>query len=263
MKENFLFFIILIITQSTLQGGCEPNEFNGHFSKSTIMKILDNINEKRSLLANGKVTGKDDKHLPSSSNMNMIAWNDELHKKAQGFTEKLIEECKFEHNRDQYVLEGIPVGENIAKNVSHLRKLAENIDNAFIKAINKWWVERKKFHEEFLEKYKFDYYTGHFSQLAWAETSQIGCGYGNFSDDRFKTNEIIVCVFAVEGNDIGRRVYKIGKPCSECEKDLPCSEEYSGLCGVDGRYFEEKVAAHDPRDHKGDPLFDISNYHDN
>merc|ERR1711957_456655 len=260
MKTNITFFALIIIISTTLQQNCSDNKFTGPIPKETITKILKQTNSLRANLANGKVTSKNNALLPPSTNMNKIYWNEELAEKSQKWVNELVKKCTFSHNPNRYIgMKGIPVGENIGKLITDFKKIPSkrNINNAFRWANNKWWDERLIFDiNEWESEYKFEEKYGHFTQMGWAETSQIGCGYALFSDDKFKTtNEIVVCNYAVEGNDIGRGINIKGKPCSKCGHKLPCSKEYPGLCGFDDKIFEKEVAFHDENNHKGDPLF--------
>merc|ERR1712032_500380 len=263
MKPSILFVVLLLIIKSSLQGGdCEINQFSGTFSKENIAHLLKNINQKRADLANGKVKANDGVLHPVA-NMEKIYCNNDLAKKAQEFADQLVKECSFHHNRNPYIgKEGWPVGEIISKKVSFKRLTPQNhLNTAIDIAFEQCWEERHKFHKNlFDKKYEFDFKTGHFTQMAWAETSEIGCGYANYSTKKFPTNEIIVCDFAVEGNDIGRKPDIPGKACSKCH-GLPCSKEFPGLCGADDTNIHKKVEHHTahPGDHLFDPKYETQN----
>jgi len=253
MNHNITFIVALILLFTyTLQDNCSENKFQGPIPKETIVKILQKFNKHRANLANGKVTCMNKRVIPKSSNMDKLYWNHALEEKAQQWANQLVKDCRFAHrpNKGLHIGKGgKPIGENIGKNVSYLKKSINNIDNAFRKTLQAWWMEKEIFdltQYEIADKseYEFDYRTGHFTQMAWAETTQVGCGYALFSDSRFKTNEIVVCNFAVEGNDIGRKQNLLGTPCSKCGHDLPCSKEFPGLCGDDKSIYSEKIAFH-------------------
>ena len=209
-------------------------------------------------MASGKIhilTKSSDKVIHEQSNMNRMYWNHALEKHAQDWANELDKECRFGHNtKNRYVtIEGIPVGENISKDVSNLKKDTNHLDDAVAKAIKKWWAEKDLMDIDRIKKdiksYKFGYQTGHFTQMAWAETSQIGCGYALYTDSRYRTDEVIVCNFAVVGNQIDRSMNVEGKPCSKCIDNKTCSKEYPGLCGKDNMiYDDEKVRAISEKD---------------
>lgn len=261
MKKNFSFIVIILLINLGIQSAkhtCSENLFTGSIPHHTIESILNNMNQKRSDLANGKVKGKDVDNFPSISNMQKLYWEKDLEEKAQKFVEILVKKCEFAHNQNQYIGEkGYPTGENISKNRSYLKKTVDDIDADFTKSIKKWWDEKNLFTIKELEQnYTFDYHFGHFTQLAWPETSQVGCGYALYKNESNHFESIMLCNFAVEGNDIGRISYKLGKACTACPNHLTCSKKFNGLCGDDNHESEKSIAHHDPADHPGDPVFD-------
>nr|CAD2187039.1 unnamed protein product [Meloidogyne enterolobii] len=64
---------------------------------------------------------------------------------------------------------------------------------------------------------------GHWTQLAWWNTNQVGCGIGRCP--RYKT--YVVCQYRPAGNVITRCVYNVGEPCSGCPNN--CNQT-SKLC---------------------------------
>lgn len=74
---------------------------------------------------------------------------------------------------------------------------------------------------------------GHYTQLIWADSSEIGCALSYYTSDaggRKWHHILFACNYGPGGNYIGRPVYKIGKPCSKCTKGKP-NKKYRGLCG--------------------------------
>lgn len=70
---------------------------------------------------------------------------------------------------------------------------------------------------------------GHFTQVVWATTSEVGCGRVRFyAEDMFQY--VIVCNYGEGGNIIGKPVYKRGDPCTACGSET-CNSKYPGLCG--------------------------------
>ncbi|KAJ8912259.1 hypothetical protein NQ315_008850 [Exocentrus adspersus] len=78
---------------------------------------------------------------------------------------------------------------------------------------------------------------GHYTQLIWADSMEIGCAATFYSTTDPSTKRkwhhlVFVCNYGPGGNFIGRPVYKVGKPCSKCPKGLKQNKKYKGLCGV-------------------------------
>jgi hypothetical protein len=72
-----------------------------------------------------------------------------------------------------------------------------------------------------------------YTQIAWADTYKIGCGFTAHSrsdNDR----RLYVCNYGPGGNYIGGNMYKIGAPCTKCPAVAPSCND--GLC-VWGSYL--------------------------
>ncbi|KAJ8936293.1 hypothetical protein NQ318_001486 [Aromia moschata] len=76
---------------------------------------------------------------------------------------------------------------------------------------------------------------GHYTQLVWAESTEVGCAvsyYSTSSENRTWYHVLFVCNYGPAGNYVGQPMYKVGKPCSKCPKGLKQNKEYKGLCGT-------------------------------
>merc|ERR1712135_128354 len=62
---------------------------------------------------------------------------------------------------------------------------------------------------------------GHYTQVVWAETTDVGCGYIASSKGSY-----MACNYGPGGNVAGKRVYETGKPGSKC----PTKKTSQGLC---------------------------------
>lgn len=56
--------------------------------------------------------------------------------------------------------------------------------------------------------YRFEPKTGHYTQMLWAETTRIGCGYLNYLKGS-QYNVYLVCNYGPAGNMRGGKVYEI------------------------------------------------------
>jgi len=188
----------------------------GGFDADGQEKMLKLHNEKRAKIANGEETGALIS-LPTGSNMRQLTWNEDLAKVAQQWADQ----CIFEHDQmDQRAIsDDLTVGQNIYIDFSP--KLDEStvpIENA----IEGWYNEVKDYNGP-VDAYVFTHATGHFTQLVWAETSEVGCGYTIWKEDD-KWSRMIVCNYADAGNWEGEPMYAEGAPCSACD----------GACSADG-----------------------------
>merc|ERR1719411_2292081 len=80
----------------------------------------------------------------------------------------------------------------------------------------------------------FTYETGHFSQVVWANTRYVGCGFYDCTNSRWGTQ--FSCNYYPPGNYGGQSTYQTGSPGSCCASDLPqvTTGENAGLCTADG-----------------------------
>ena len=74
--------------------------------------------------------------------------------------------------------------------------------------------------------------TGHYTQMVWASTYKIGCGYAAYRRRNF-VKKFIVCNYGDAGNLLNAPMYQVGRPCSKCPANI-CSRRFPGLCPVPG-----------------------------
>nr|CAD7596365.1 unnamed protein product [Timema genevievae] len=70
--------------------------------------------------------------------------------------------------------------------------------------------------------------TGHYTQVVWANTYQVGCGYIKYKVGS-TTYSYVVCDYGPSGNYLGQELYKTGAACSQCGT-MVCDTTYPGLC---------------------------------
>ena len=93
--------------------------------------------------------------------------------------------------------------------------------------------------------------TGHYTQMVWANSYKIGCGYTSYRKRNF-VKKYIVCNYGDAGNLLNTPMYQVGRPCSQCPANI-CSRRYPGLCPVPG---ENSLA---PLNSTLIPMVDIDN----
>ncbi|CAG7836512.1 unnamed protein product, partial [Allacma fusca] len=83
---------------------------------------------------------------------------------------------------------------------------------------------------------------GHFTQIAWADTYKIGCGYAFYNEGKWY-RKLYICNYGPAGNIITTPMYQRGAPCSACPEGTYCSNQYPGLCTGSGSSSSYSPAA--------------------
>jgi len=206
-------------------------------------RILDEHNEMRRKVAKGE----EDRGLgggqPTATNMNKLKWNDELAKVAQ----RWAEQCTGGHDDERGTKKYQTVGQNMAW---EWRCDYPPFEIDPLNGIKGWYEEVKDFPTSQVSAWVAGMANGkiigHYTQMVWAKTKEIGCGYimvpcktdgCTFRDDipdgisvisgasstwlKNKQCEyrqiFVVCNYGPTGNYIGQPIYKSGgKPGSDC-----------------------------------------------
>ncbi|XP_075539176.1 cysteine-rich venom protein-like [Dermacentor variabilis] len=73
--------------------------------------------------------------------------------------------------------------------------------------------------------------TGHFTQVIWAKTRYVGCGYAYFiaTGTHLPHTRKYTCNYYASGNVVTRPVYQSGATCSACPSSTRCDQS-TGLC---------------------------------
>ena len=111
-----------------------------------------------------------------------VTWSDEVASSAQAWAEHLRDDndCKLAHSDTRY-------GENLGA--------GKDLDAAG--AVKMWASEGKKY--RYSPLYQFEIPTGHYTQLVWRKTTQVGCGRATCG-----SKTVIVCRYSPPGNHIGK-----------------------------------------------------------
>ena len=179
-------------------------------------------NKLRSKIAQGRIPGQ-----PPAANMRQLLWNTELENIAQ----RWAEQCKYatKHDANRNKLDNTLVGQCNWGWISITNESAKEVQKIALRAAKDWFNGVKVFKPENIEPYKYQHGTGHYSQVVWADTSEIGCGFAYFHEkDKDFTNYTLVCNYAIGGNVIGGSMYIQGDTCSKCPKGTICN--INGLC---------------------------------
>merc|ERR1712112_678019 len=167
-------------------------------------------------------TGVAAKKQPKASNMREMVWNDELAAVAQ----RWADQCTFGHDKDRNKLDGTYVGQNAYMSSSSRESDLDTIMGKMDKAATAWYseVSEYKFDPADIKPFKFGYQTGHYTQVVWAESAELGCGQVMFKDGSWYKN-LVVCNYAKGGNMMGGTMYEVGEPCSKCPSGYSCKED--------------------------------------
>ena len=192
------------------------------FSESGKILILEKHNELRRKVAQGQQ--RDPKPQPSASNMRKMVWNEELAATAQ----RWADQCNFSHDRNRRKLDKTYVGQNAYLGMNSQNENLTTIMSKMDEPVQAWYDEvvNNAFDPVDINPFKFDYTTGHYTAVVWAESEELGCGQVVYKEgDWFKN--IVVCNYAMGGNIVGSAMYEEGEPCSNCPSGYQCN---NSLC---------------------------------
>jgi len=187
-----------------------------------IKEIVQVHNDLRNKVAMGKTMKGNS--LPQAANMLQVYWSPTIAKGAQEWANR----CAMGHSpRGKYQFKGKGLGENIA-----MRGYSGSSNRSpFDQFVNNWFDEIKIFNSNVA---KFDNGasgSGHFTQVIWAESYLIGCGYCKKNTGGM-IEEYMVCQYSNQGNFINNPIYqpKNGNEC-KCPQGYACKNPaYQGLC---------------------------------
>lgn len=204
----------------------------GGFSSSDKITILNQHNTYRQMTALGKTPNQ-----PSAQYMNSLVWDADLAKVAQNYSQQ----CIWAHNPNRntqvksyssstsfsYVNQYI--GENlfISTGTESISTILDGI---------KYWYNEYQY---------FTYGTvsgtgtcvsgvecGHYTQLVWANTRYVGCGYTKCATVKnlasFTNAILFACDYYFAGNWVGDYPYVSGSSCSNCPHDRQTCQ--NGTC---------------------------------
>jgi len=207
--------------------GCGEVKISGVKDQAVKDAIVNKHNELRSKVAKGKEKNGVDGGQPKASNMRKLVWNDELAEVAQ----RWVDQCTNGHDKNRRTETYSHVGQNWAWRGSS--NMEDQADLAS-KMVGWWYDEVKDMTQNARKSYSSNKaetgatgVIGHYTQVVWAESHEVGCGYmTSLKNGMFES--VLVCNYGPGGNFLGQPVYQLGKPGSKCEDGTKKTSD--GLC---------------------------------
>ncbi|NEW59957.1 hypothetical protein GSY74_01560, partial [Sulfurovum sp. bin170] len=81
---------------------------------------------------------------------------------------------------------------------------ASSTDDSYIKAVDSWHGEKADYN---YEKNSCSAVCGHYTQVVWKQTTEIGCAKATYQKGNFKGGTIVVCRYNPAGNMGGEKPY--------------------------------------------------------
>jgi len=203
---------------------CAAKTMMSGFDGLGISRIVDRHNELRQKVASGMETNGDQ---PGASDMLKMTWNEELAAVAQ----RWADQCTFGHDDDRNKCDGTYVGQNAYSSWNSQESTWEGLMDTMGNAVQAWYDEviDPGFPNTDISPFVFSYGAGHYTQVVWAESAEVGCGMTYYDDDGWFAT-LIVCNYAVGGNMVGGNMYTVGAGCSDCPAGTSCDATYPALC---------------------------------
>lgn len=111
-----------------------------------------------------------------------VTWSEVLALSAQDYANYLASTGKFEHQLNNNY------GENL---------YLSPFDASYINAIDCWYKEKLDYH---YYSNSCDDICGHYTQLIWKDTTEIGCAKARYTTGVYKDNTVVVCRYNPSGN---------------------------------------------------------------
>nr|XP_050043769.1 CRISP/Allergen/PR-1-like [Dermacentor andersoni] len=190
--------------------------------------ILKTHNDYRSMVAMGKI-----KHFPEAKNMLQLRWDEELASVAQAKADQCTPDSgKLMHDKpeDRFTTKFKSTGQNLAFRASSARFNSTDWPGQ----VKAWFDEYTHYPPQSVDHFSppSGEPTGHFTQVVWATTRYVGCGYVDYIVEgysRLPYMQLYVCNYASAGNVLSRPVYNPGDVCSACPEGTACVKD-TGLC---------------------------------
>ncbi|XP_077489490.1 scoloptoxin SSD976-like [Amblyomma americanum] len=224
------------VTRGVQHTACKPPNPQCRIRDSGVTRaemqlIMRMHNRMRSLVAIGRLPG-----FPPAANMRKLYWHPELAAVAQAHANQCMSESdhKHDHAQARTTVTFDSVGQNALWEANNYDK-SKRVWHVHMR---NWFAEHRSCPVKTVDSFRArgdGARIGHFTQLVWADTQYIGCGYSYYTLDGVegdrKYQSFYVCNYAPTGNVFSMPVYQAGPPCSSCPEGLVC-DRFSGLCAI-------------------------------
>ncbi|CAG0925226.1 unnamed protein product, partial [Notodromas monacha] len=187
--------------------GCLYNKVNGATCGTVYVRkvteaektaILDAHNAKRRRVAEGSETLGVGGGQPKAANMRKLTWDAE----AASLAQLWADQCTFSHDAVHHTdVQGgrIYNGQNLYISGSFSSSSAAS----WTAAVDAWYSEVADWNPSNVNSYVFNSATGHYTQVVWATTTKVGCGYILYLPPGETTyKQFYVCNYSPGGNTI-------------------------------------------------------------
>ena len=182
--------------------------------------------------------------LPFATNMIQMYYTDSIGSKAQ----KWADQCVFKHSSPtERKQPQFATGENIYRT----KFIGGTPIKNWQKAIESWFAEIKDFGGKSVISYSpVGAVTGHFTQLIWAYSYFLGCGFSSYSESPGEITHVYVCQYGPVGNINNFPIYKAAlSPGCDCPDGMGCNNTgFPGLCCPSGH------CNHNSIEYNGEPF---------
>lgn len=179
---------------TSFRAGSQTYTFRG-LTTAQQQTLLAYHNYWRNITASGNSPG-----MPAATNMKEMVWDPEVAANAQWWADH----CYWGHNpnAERTTTKFSYLGQNLAQMGSTVQ--STNVD--WYSLVKMWYDEVTLWSSsDSVSSYKFNSATGHYTQLVWATSSALGCGFVQFKDT-YNWN-YLVCNYGSGGNYIGMPIY--------------------------------------------------------
>merc|ERR1719468_1149562 len=206
---------------------CSSKTVLKELSSDAQQAIVDKHNELRRKIAKGEEESNlAGGNQPPASNMRKLVWNDELSVIAQ----RWADQCTFDHDDSRHKADGTKAGQNLfLKGSSNQYTFDELMQTVADESTLAWYleVESPGYNSNDIDPFKNPGSAGHYTQVVWAETEEIGCGFTYYNEKVGPFNaysQLVVCNYAKNGNTLSKAMYLQGEACSQCPEGYTCED---------------------------------------